>query len=72
MIRVSSDFESTFRYKPDNEIDALERLEKSRKIENLMRSDPTGEYSNLEPELIYNYGRISGVARDTNEILHHK
>ena len=50
----------------------LERNEQRRNIEILMRNDPTGEYSKIEPELIYNYGQVSGVCRDTAEILHHK
>ena len=38
----------------------------------MMRLDPKGDYAKIEPEIIYNYGRTSGTAFDTNEILHHK
>lgn len=37
-----------------------------------MLNDPFGDYSNLESEMVYNYGRISGVATETAEIMHHK
>ena len=49
-----------------------ERLQHSKKLENLMRLDPTGDYLKVEPEHVYNYGRLSGVCKDTHEILHHK
>ena len=50
----------------------LLRIEQNRKLENLMRQDPQGDYAKIEPELVYNYGRVSGVCKDTVEILHHK
>ena len=37
-----------------------------------MRSDPTGVYQDIEADLVYNYGKTSGVAKDPLEILHHK
>lgn len=29
-----------------------------------MRLDPTGEYQQVENELVYNYGHVSGLCRD--------
>ena len=37
-----------------------------------MRKDTSGAYCNLESELVYNYWRYSGIAKETLEILHHK
>lgn len=41
-------------------------------LEQLMRNDPSGDYKNVEPVLVYNYGRLSGTATQTIEVLHHK
>ena len=38
----------------------------------MMRADPSGDFEHIEPELVYNYGNISGYSKDVNEILHHK
>lgn len=51
---------------------AKEETDKEKKLEQLMRNDPSGAYQDIEADLVYNYGRTSGVAKDPLEILHHK
>lgn len=36
-----------------------------------MRKDPSGDYKNIESVLVYNYGKLSGTATQSIEVLHH-
>ena len=49
-----------------------EQAVKTKRLEQMMRADPSGDFEHIEPELVYNYGNISGYSKDVNEILHHK